>query len=79
MNLKLKIANILFLDIETVPLESNWNSLSEAHQNLFKKKHNTNAKKKLHQNNFMKEQVFGQNLVKLFVFQLGIFQKINLE
>ena len=28
MNLNLKLNNILFLDIETVPQEENWNKLS---------------------------------------------------
>ncbi|MGK0448954.1 MAG: hypothetical protein ACJA2M_002756, partial [Polaribacter sp.] len=29
MNLTYKLNNILFLDIETVPQEENWNSLSK--------------------------------------------------
>ncbi|TMM29915.1 3'-5' exonuclease [Polaribacter aestuariivivens] len=38
MNLTQKISNILFLDIETVPQEENWNSLSHETQQLFEKK-----------------------------------------
>ena len=38
MNLTQNISNILFLDIETVPQEENWSSLSHETQQLFEKK-----------------------------------------
>lgn len=38
MNLTYKLNNILFLDIETVPQEENWNALSKTTQELFEKK-----------------------------------------
>lgn len=38
MNLKTDLANILFLDIETVPEHENWSEVSELTQELFAKK-----------------------------------------
>jgi len=38
MNLKTNLKNILFLDIETVPQEENWNQVSEESKQLFDKK-----------------------------------------
>lgn len=38
MNLTYKLSNILFLDIETVPQEENWNKLTKETQELFEKK-----------------------------------------
>ena len=38
MNLSVKLNDILFLDIETVPQEENWNQLSKETQELYDKK-----------------------------------------
>ena len=38
MNLKIKMNNVLFLDIETVPQKEYWSELSEITQELFSKK-----------------------------------------
>ena len=38
MNLTYNLNNILFLDIETVPQEENWNLLSKTTQDLFEQK-----------------------------------------
>lgn len=38
MNLSVKLKDILFLDIETVPQEENWNNLVEETQELYEKK-----------------------------------------
>ena len=38
MNLSIKLEDILFLDIETVPQKENWKELSEETQALFEKK-----------------------------------------
>jgi hypothetical protein len=38
MNLTYNLNNILFLDIETVPEEENWNLLSKNSQELFEQK-----------------------------------------
>lgn len=38
MNLSVKLNDILFLDIETVPEEENWSALSKVTQELFEKK-----------------------------------------
>lgn len=38
MNLKIKMNNVLFLDIETVPQEQYWENVPEEHQKLFEKK-----------------------------------------
>ena len=64
MNLSVKLNDILFLDIETVPEKEQWNELSKETQELFEKKHTTTVKKNIQQRSFMSGQVFGQNLVK---------------
>ena len=38
MNLKIKMSNVLFLDIETVPQKESWTEVSEITQELFAKK-----------------------------------------
>jgi hypothetical protein len=38
MNLSVKLNDILFLDIETVPEEENWSALSKETQELYEKK-----------------------------------------
>ena len=38
MNLKTKMNNVLFLDIETVPQKENWSEVPETIQELFSKK-----------------------------------------
>ena len=38
MNLSIKLNDILFLDIETVPQKENWKQLSTETQELFEKK-----------------------------------------
>ena len=38
MNLSIKLEDILFLDIETVPQKENWKELSKETQALFEKK-----------------------------------------
>ena len=38
MNLKTKMNNVLFLDIETVPQKENWSEVPEIIQELFSKK-----------------------------------------
>ena len=35
MNLKIKMSNVLFLDIETVPQKESWTEVSEITQELF--------------------------------------------
>ncbi|MEN8775975.1 MAG: 3'-5' exonuclease [Polaribacter sp.] len=73
MNLKLKIANILFLDIETVPLESNWNSLSEAHQNLFKKKTQYQRKEEFTPEQFYERAGIWAEFGKIICISVGYF------
>ncbi len=38
MNLDINLENVLFLDIETVPQNENWNEVSETNQKLFEQK-----------------------------------------
>ena len=38
MNLKIKMNNVLFLDIETVPEKENWSEVPKTTQVLFAKK-----------------------------------------
>jgi len=73
MNLKVKIANILFLDIETVPQESNWNSLSEAHQNLFKKKTQYQRKEEFTAEAFYERAGIWAEFGKIICISVGYF------
>ena len=68
MNLKTKMNNVLFLDIETVPQKENWSEVLDTTQELFAKKRPINVKKSLVQKIFMNVLEFGQSLVKLSVF-----------
>ena len=64
MNLNLRINDLLFLDIETVPQEEFWSEVPEITKNYLSRKQPTNAKKTFHQKPFMNARVFGQNLGK---------------
>ena len=67
MNLHLKLENILFLDIETVPQEASWDNVSRPHktQNTFlNRKQHINVKKRLLLKTSTNELEFGLSLVK---------------
>ena len=68
MNLKTKMNNVLFLDIETVPQKENWSEVPETIQELFSKKLLINVKKRLPRKIFMNALEYGQSLGKLSVF-----------
>ncbi|WP_439128219.1 3'-5' exonuclease [Polaribacter sp.] len=73
MNLKVKIANILFLDIETVPQESSWNNLSEEHQNLFEKKTQYQRKEEITAEAFYERAGIWAEFGKIICISVGYF------
>lgn len=73
MNLKVKIANILFLDIETVPQERSWNSLSEEHQNLFEKKTQYQRKEEFTAEAFYERAGIWAEFGKIICISVGYF------
>ena len=77
MNLKIKMSNVLFLDIETVPQTESWTEVSEITQELFAKKTAYQRKEDITAKEFMSVQESGQNLEKLSVFLLRILLVIK--
>ena len=67
----MKLENILFLDIETVPQHPSFFELTPEEKQLLQIKRLINVKKPP-QRSFMNVLVFGRNLVRLYVFLLGI-------
>jgi hypothetical protein len=65
----MKLEQILFLDIETVPLEASFEELSEEAQQLFAEKTRYQRKEETSPKNFTLVRVFGLNLGKLCVYQ----------
>lgn len=65
---KIDLHNILFLDIETVPLYEDFVQVPEEEKYFLPKKQLTNEKMKSRLKLFTKEQEFGQNLEKLSAF-----------
>ena len=72
----MKLENILFLDIETVPQHPTFDDLSEETQGLLPTKQNT-SEKTPQPPIFMSVQGYGQNLAKSFVFLLVISRLYN--
>ncbi len=67
---KIRLDNILFLDIETVPEEENFNSLDAEMKQLWELKTQYQRKDDFTlQRIFTKELEFGLNLVKSSVYQ----------
>jgi len=64
MNLNLRINDLLFLDIETVPQKEFWSEVPETTKKLFAQKTAYQRKENVSQKPFMNARVFGQNLEK---------------
>jgi uncharacterized protein YprB with RNaseH-like and TPR domain len=77
MNLSYKLNNILFLDIETVPQEENWNSLSKTTQELFEKKTQYQRKEEFTAEQFYERAGIWAEFGKIICISVGYF--VDLE
>ncbi len=73
MNLKLKLSNILFLDIETVPEESDWQNLTTTTQELFKKKTSYQRKEEITAAEFYERAGIWAEFGKIICISVGYF------
>ena len=69
---KVNLAKILFLDIETVPEEENFDQLSTYKKELWAQKTAYQRGPEDSPEDFINVQEYGLNLVKLYVFQWAI-------
>ncbi len=73
MNLSLKLNDILFLDIETVPQKENWNQLSKETQELFSKKTQYQRKEDFTAENFYERAGIWAEFGKIICISVGYF------
>ena len=76
---KVKINEVLFLDIETVPAQPNFESLEENYQKHWEKKSAYFRSEMSLLQMFTIVLEFILNLEKSFVYLLGLFMRNNLE
>jgi uncharacterized protein YprB with RNaseH-like and TPR domain len=73
MNLTYKLSNILFLDIETVPQEENWNALSKMTQELFEQKTKYQRKDEFTAAQFYEKAGIWAEFGKIICISVGYF------
>ncbi|MDD7915109.1 3'-5' exonuclease [Polaribacter ponticola] len=73
MNLTYKLNNILFLDIETVPQEENWESLSKTTQDLFEQKTHYQRKEEFTAKEFYERAGIWAEFGKIICISVGYF------
>jgi uncharacterized protein YprB with RNaseH-like and TPR domain len=73
MNLTLKLNDILFLDIETVPQEENWNLLSNETKELFTKKTQYQRKQEFTAEEFYSRAGIWAEFGKIICISVGYF------
>jgi uncharacterized protein YprB with RNaseH-like and TPR domain len=77
MNLTYKLNNILFLDIETVPQEENWNSLSKTIQELFEQKTKYQRKDEFTAAQFYEKAGIWAEFGKIICISVGYFVDVE--
>ncbi len=75
MNLQLKLENILFLDIETVPEESSWNNLSVTIKELFDQKTAYQRKEENTAEEFYQRAGIWAEFGKIICISVGFFKE----
>ena len=75
MNLTYKLSNILFLDIETVPQEENWGSLSKITQELFEQKTKYQRKGEFTAEEFYERAGIWAEFGKIICISVGYFME----
>ena len=76
MNLTYKLNNILFLDIETVPENENWNQLSTEMQELFEKKTQYQRKEEFTAEAFYDRAGIWAEFGKIICISVGYFVEV---
>ena len=77
MNLSYKLNDILFLDIETVPQEENWNAISKETQELFSKKTQYQRKEEFTAEEFYNRAGIWAEFGKIICISVGYFVEID--
>ena len=77
MNLSVKLKDILFLDIETVPQEESWNNLTEITKELFKKKTQYQRKDEFTAEEFYDRAGIWAEFGKIICISVGYFVEIE--
>lgn len=77
MNLQSNLENILFLDIETVPQEKNWNQLSETNKELFEQKTAYQRKEEVAVEDFYERAGIWAEFGKIICISVGYFIAIE--
>ena len=77
MNLTYKLSNILFLDIETVPQEENWDSLSKTIQELFEQKTKYQRKDEFTSEQFYERAGIWAEFGKIICISVGYFVDVE--
>ena len=73
MNLHLKLENILFLDIETVPQEASWDNVSENTKHLFEQKTAYQRKEEIAVEDFYERAGIWAEFGKIICISVGLF------
>ena len=73
MNLHLKLENILFLDIETVPQEASWDNVSENTKHLFEQKTAYQRKEEIAVEDFYERAGIWAEFGKIICISVGYF------
>lgn len=79
MNLHLKLENILFLDIETVPQEKDWTAVSELTKELFDQKTAYQRKEEISAEEFYERAGIWAEFGKIICISVGYFAFQNKE
>ena len=77
MNLTVKLNDILFLDIETVPQEENWSFLSKEIQELFSKKTQYQRKEEFTAEDFYERAGIWAEFGKIICISVGYFVDVE--
>ena len=77
MNLSVKLNDVLFLDIETVPQKENWNQLSKETQELFAKKTQYQRKEEFTAEEFYERAGIWAEFGKIVCISIGYFIDIK--
>lgn len=73
MNIKIKLQNILFLDIETVPQQEFWNNVSVEEQELFSQKTQYQRKDEISAEDFYERAGIWAEFGKIICISVGFF------
>ena len=73
MNLDINLENVLFLDIETVPQNENWNEVSETNQKLFEQKTSYQRKEEFTSEEFYDRAGIWAEFGKIICISVGYF------